>query len=362
MTERDFLDAIAKAPDDDLPRLAFADWLEEQHDPRAARVRNKKIWEFMAPDASDPVPRMIETAIAEGLDRVEDALNEMDFSVRATVLLGYIGWKGIGNAEPRRRSQTVERVTTALEPWLAKHRRPAWDPIVAVGDDTVTGSKFCGTPWIGKDNPWPACKICHKPLPLFLQLDLDHLPAELGSQFGTGLLQLFYCTSCEGVDGWDLFGKSWSCIRIVQPNGPAATTAPHEIGFPAKRITGWTRFLDLPDSQERAALGLSYECNVSAGTVRVECRELGLVFDEKWELGFHEDFALCARGDKLGGWPYWVQNVDYPNCPRCDRRMILVFQVGSTDNVPFMFGDSGTGHITQCPEHKEVVGFGWACC
>jgi hypothetical protein len=26
-----------------------------------------------------------------------------------------------------------------------------------------------------------------------------------------------------------------------------------------------------------------------------------------------------------------------------------------------MFGDSGIGHITQCPEHKEVLAFGWAC-
>ena len=30
-------------------------------------------------------------------------------------------------------------------------------------------------------------------------------------------------------------------------------------------------------------------------------------------------------------------------------------------NLPFMFGDSGCGYITQCPEHKEVVAFGWAC-
>jgi hypothetical protein len=42
--------------------------------------------------------------------------------------------------------------------------------------------------------------------------------------------------------------------------------------------------------------------------------------------------------------------------------MVHVFQVDSEDNVPFMFGGSGCGYITQCPEHKEVVAFGWACC
>jgi hypothetical protein len=40
--------------------------------------------------------------------------------------------------------------------------------------------------------------------------------------------------------------------------------------------------------------------------------------------------------------------------------MQLVFQ-HTGDSIPFMFGDMGIGHITQCPEHKEVVAFGWAC-
>jgi hypothetical protein len=38
-----------------------------------------------------------------------------------------------------------------------------------------------------------------------------------------------------------------------------------------------------------------------------------------------------------------------------------VFQIDSEDNLPYMFGDVGCAHITQCPEHKEVVAFGWAC-
>jgi hypothetical protein len=39
--------------------------------------------------------------------------------------------------------------------------------------------------------------------------------------------------------------------------------------------------------------------------------------------------------------------------------MQLVFQ-HTGDKLPFMFGDSGIGHITQCPEHKEFLAFGWA--
>jgi hypothetical protein len=56
-----------------------------------------------------------------------------------------------------------------------------------------------------------------------------------------------------------------------------------------------------------------------------------------------------------------VQRVEYPNWPTCDARMGLVLQIDSEDNVPHMFGDVGCGHITQCPNHPEVLAFGWAC-
>ncbi len=41
--------------------------------------------------------------------------------------------------------------------------------------------------------------------------------------------------------------------------------------------------------------------------------------------------------------------------------MRLVFQVDSDDNLSFMFGDSGCGHITQCQHHKNQVAFAWTC-
>src|SRR5262245_39010278 len=92
---------------------------------------------------------------------------------------------------------TAEEIIQKLEPWLAKHRRPAWKPIVEDGDGLATVSKFSGTPWIGPDAPWLDCGHCKKPLQLFLQLDLSDLPEELGQCFGVGLLQLFYCTRDE---------------------------------------------------------------------------------------------------------------------------------------------------------------------
>jgi hypothetical protein len=49
-----------------------------------------------------------------------------------------------------------------------------------------------------------------------------------------------------------------------------------------------------------------------------------------------------------------------PNCPRCRQRMQSVFQ-HTGDELQFIFGDMGIGHMTQCPDHKDVVAFGWAC-
>ncbi|VTU00302.1 ---NA--- : HEAT domain containing protein OS=Pseudanabaena biceps PCC 7429 GN=Pse7429DRAFT_2761 PE=4 SV=1: HEAT_2: HEAT_2 [Gemmataceae bacterium] len=54
-----FLDAIRAAPDDRTARLAFADWLQDHDDPRAAWVRIDELWEWMAPDAADPTPRIL---------------------------------------------------------------------------------------------------------------------------------------------------------------------------------------------------------------------------------------------------------------------------------------------------------------
>lgn len=62
--EAAFLSAIRAAPGDATTRLVFADWLEERGDPRAAWVRDDAIWEWMAPDATHPVPRLLAAAPA----------------------------------------------------------------------------------------------------------------------------------------------------------------------------------------------------------------------------------------------------------------------------------------------------------
>jgi uncharacterized protein YwqG len=259
-----------------------------------------------------------------------------------------------------------EVILKTLEPWLAKHRRPAWKPIVEEGDGAAAVSKFCGTPWIGPDAPWPDCGHCKEPLPLFLQLNLGDLPKELGKRLGMGLLQLFYCTryDCQCSGGWEPFADDLSRVRVVQPNWPILTTtsvAQRDSEFPAKRIVGWNRITDLPTPCEHDQLGLNYTYDFDAGTLRLQCPELEFDLTNPMNDCPAEKIAVSELGDKLVGWPAWVQDVEYPNCPQCGCQMVHVFQVDSEHNIPFMFGDVGRGHITQCPEHKEIVAFGWAC-
>jgi uncharacterized protein YwqG len=260
---------------------------------------------------------------------------------------------------------TPEEIVTKLEPWLARQRRPAWKPVVEEGDDSVAGSKFCGIPWIGPDASWPECGHCKQPLTLFLQLDLNDLPRELGWQFGSGLLQLFYCTrdDCQGMGGWEPFADVLSRVRIVLPTGPSLATsvAQQECSSPAKRIAGWREVTDLPMPSEHDQLGLKYTYDFDAGTLRIECPELHLDVTNPMNDCEAEQIAISEVGDKLAGWPAWVQGVEYPHCLKCGRQMVHIFQVDSEDNIPFMFVDVGCGHITQCPEHKEIVAFGWAC-
>jgi hypothetical protein len=208
---------------------------------------------------------------------------------------------------------------------------------------------------------------------LLLQLNLDELPEELGGCYGHGLLQLFYCTNlgadCEGeLEGWEPFSDC-HLLRVVDPSAAPKPRVrpPNKDLWPGRAIKRWRRFDDLPEGMEHDELGLIYHDDFEANTTRIECPELGLVFDgleleaeDEEGRTIEQAIGPCAEGDKLAGWPDWRQDVRYPNCPKCGKRMGLMFQLDSEDHLPFMFGRSGCGHITQCPEHKDVVAFGWA--
>lgn len=266
----------------------------------------------------------------------------------------------------------LDELLERLQPWFNRNSRPAWRPVTEPGESPLILSKFSGTPWLPSGEEWPRCRNCGEPIAMFLQLDLDELPEELGQPFGSGLIQFFYCinlkSGCEQTsDSWSPFSKA-HLIRIVQPDRPGRTdlTPLFESTLPSRTITGWDRFDDKPGFEEYEENGLTIEHEQGSDDtqhLKVDCPELGLSEISLAPLPSDDDpFDRCSPGDKLAGWPHWIQSPEYPDCPECGLRMQLLFQIDSGQNLDYMFGDTGCGHITQCPSHPNVLAFGWACC
>jgi hypothetical protein len=210
----------------------------------------------------------------------------------------------------------------------SRHARPAWRPICAEGSGAA---QLGGLALLGADEEWPSCRGCQAPMRLFLQIDLAALPPAFAAR-GSGILQLFYCSTDDGrCETWAPFSGT-HLVRLLGGEMGRASHPPSVTPFPARHVSFWEEIVDYPSAEEPDDAG----------------------------AGAHDDH-LPAFGDKLGGWPAWVQGAEYPSCPTCGTRMELVFQIDSENNIPHMFGDMGCGHITQCPEHPEVLAFGWAC-
>jgi uncharacterized protein (TIGR02996 family) len=53
--EAAFWSTIREAPEDEVPRLLFADWLEERNDPRGPLLRERRYWPHLNAECRDPV-------------------------------------------------------------------------------------------------------------------------------------------------------------------------------------------------------------------------------------------------------------------------------------------------------------------
>ena len=195
----------------------------------------------------------------------------------------------------------------------------------------------------------------------FLQLPATSLPPGFTVR-GEGILQLFYCSQDDGsCETWQPFSGT-HVVRLLTGPSVVATSPGDLAAFPMRSVEGWREFVDYPHPEEHVRLGLAYAYDFAKKRVSVSCDDVGVALrDLDIDMEVAETIANAEPGDKLSGWPHWIQSVEYPSCPTCGREMELVLQLDSEDNVPHMFGDAGCGHITQCPEHPQVLAFGWAC-
>jgi len=234
-----------------------------------------------------------------------------------------------------------------LKPILEPHKRLAWFPSIIEKNSTPTSSKFSGIPALSKDEKWPCCSNCNEPMQLFLQLSSQDLPEAEKSLFGEGMLQVFYCTNwdkeCEvNCEAFFPFSKS-TLVRVVDYLDEIIASpdkSPVKDAYSEKQIVDWESKEDYPNWEELENIGVT-------------------LTDEQCDLLCDLEYPLPK--DKLLGWPYWVQGVEYPDCPECGNPMKLIFQIDSEVNLPYMFGDVGCSHITQCESHKDKLAIAWAC-
>jgi uncharacterized protein YwqG len=230
---------------------------------------------------------------------------------------------------------------------IAPFKRTTWHPVIKKKTGSVLTSKFSGIPLLHEHETWPICGSCQQEMQLFVQLNSDELPAEAQHAFGDGILQVFYCTNLEESAGEDCdayypFANS-SLLRILDPAEVVAKTldaSPVAGAFEEKIIVGWQASDDYPNSSELGELDTELS-------------------DEESDLLYELDYPKA--GDKLLGWPMWIQGLEYPDCPDCGNSMKLVFQFDSEDNLDYGFGDGGIAHVTQCEKHPQTLAIAWAC-
>lgn len=232
---------------------------------------------------------------------------------------------------------------------LESVKRTTWRPVTETKTGTVFNSKFSGVPLLGANETWPCCANCGKEMQLFLQLNADDLPTEVQKVFGTGILQVFYCTNpeqeCEiECEAYAPFAKS-TLLRIIDATTLVAAqpllNSPVSDAFAEKVIVAWQVMADYPNYEELAEQDITLN-------------------DDDEDMLYEHDYPKI--GDKLLGWPAWVQGIEYPVCPDCGEKMRYLFQIDSEDNLNYMFGDMGCAHITQCVKHPKNLTITWACC
>ncbi len=265
-----------------------------------------------------------------------------------------------------------DAIILSLAAWRGRHLRKAWRPIILLDGYHTQTVQFGGVPLLSDGEAWPRCSECQWPMQLLLQFDLARLPCGL-LPLSEGYLQYFQCSrygtcAVSSEEDWRPFGRG-KLVRIVEGSDLRSSAIPEALKpFPLLQVARWEPFWDVPGTAEHERLGLEYRYEFSTGITRttVAWHEGGvtpgepLVADNR-EPGVAEAIAEAANGDKLGGWPLWVQSALYPACPECGSEMRYLLQLGYWDHLPIDLGDYGTGQMFYCAEHPRRLTFTFQC-
>lgn len=243
----------------------------------------------------------VKVLLAGGADpavRDEDGRTALDLAHHQPKVLAILKKTGVKPLDKK-------KVRTQMLRAVSKLKRAAWRPKFGI---TVGDSHFGGVPAL--TGAWPRCPDCKKLTTFFLQLDLAKLPPAVKSK---GLLQLWLCLEDNKAH-----------VAVAAAGG--TKKPPRVAALPARYIVGWSEVVDYP-YRDPALDGV------------------------KLPLGA-DLFPLNLQGDKLGGWPVWIQDPQYPK--GTDR---LLMQLASSKH--HMFGDNGFGYVLQSSKDRSRVAYVW---
>jgi hypothetical protein len=170
--------------------------------------------------------------------------------------------------------------------------RAAWLPVTS---PTSTAHSRLGTSTLLRPtaSTWPRCAQCEKPLHFVLQLDLAELPNEFALPVRERIVSLFLCRAVcdDGVHLEHLLPTS-SLTMQTAPDALPEVTAPGA-------IADWRRFEEEPSYDDRNRLELP---------------------------DAEGDSPRPLFADKLGGWPAWQQDTQWPS-DEDGTPMTLLFQI-----------------------------------
>ena len=229
--------------------------------------------------------------------------------------------------QPTGTTQRLNPSEEDAERILQQYGRPCAlaDLSVAAGA-TAGASRLGGVPSLDAASAWPQCGGCREPMTFLAELVASELAGLLEPVPFEGRLQVFECPNC---DGREHFTRS-RCVRQIALDAVVATALPDESAhwsrfmIPERSIVGWTVARDTPDVDEVNEL-----CDYD--------------IDEASELLAQRGHR--HRGEKVGGWPSWIQNIDYGVCDVCPRStLVFVMQLAAA-----ALGEESALYVLRCP-------------
>ena len=206
----------------------------------------------------------------------------------------------------------------------------------------TTESKFGGLPYLNKESDWCICSGCNRPMSLFVQLNLEETPIKYANN--KGLLQVFYCTTltCNLANENYVPFNAGVVVRRLEVNTEQCailTQLPDGLMiFPENRINKWSKVEDYPHPE-------SYHT-------------LDIIWNETTN-DILEDFEPAIEGDKIGGYPAFVQGHQIVFDPEDNTPYTFLMQIDSQDNLPFMFGDMGRAYVCYHPQKPDKLALFW---